>query len=108
MKIRTGKWIKIYVIAFVLSHSCYKYAVWQDRSFTTRDVLRCHENAFEYYEGRTDEIVYDQDKLMTVSENGEDIIYTEEFQAYKQQRGFSIYLCKAQQIQNLKVRLKML
>ncbi|WP_198671281.1 transposase [Paraliobacillus sp. X-1268] len=32
---------------------------------------------------------------MTVSENGGDIIYTEAFQAYKQQRGFSIYLCKA-------------
>ncbi|TWI56107.1 transposase [Halalkalibacter nanhaiisediminis] len=97
LKIRTfeGKWIKIYVIAFVLSHSRYKYAEWQDRPFTTRDVLRSHENAFEYYGGRTDEIVYDQDKLMTVSENGGDIIYTEEFQAYKQQRGFSVYLCKA-------------
>ncbi|MGJ9386195.1 IS21 family transposase [Salipaludibacillus sp. CF4.18] len=97
IKIRTfeGKWIKTYVIAFVLSHSRYKYAEWQDRPFNTRDVLRCHENAFEYYGGRTDEIVYDQDKLMTVSENGGDIIYTEEFQAYKQQRGFSIYLCKA-------------
>ncbi len=97
IKVKTfeGKWIKIYVIAFVLSHSRYKYAEWQERPFHTRDVLRCHENAFEYYGGRTDEIVYDQDKLMTVSENGGDIIYTDEFQAYKQQRGFSVYLCKA-------------
>ncbi|MCK0473918.1 IS21 family transposase [Halalkalibacter sp. APA_J-10(15)] len=97
LKIKTfeGKWIKIYVIAFVLSHSRYKYAEWQERPFTTRDVLRCHENAFEYYGGRTEEIVYDQDKLMTVSENGGDIIYTEGFQTYKQQRGFSVYLCKA-------------
>ena len=97
IKVKTfdGKWIKIYVIAFVLSHSRYKYAEWQARPFNTRDVLRCHENAFEYYSGRTDEIVYDQDKLMTVSENGGDIIYTDEFQAYKQQRGFTVYLCKA-------------
>jgi transposase len=97
MKVKTftGKYIKIYVIAFVLSHSRFKYAEWQERPFTTRDVLRCHENAFEYYGGRTEEIVYDQDKLMTVSENGGDIIYTEEFQSYKQQRGFRIYLCKA-------------
>lgn len=90
-----GGKIKIYVIAFVLSHSRYKYAEWQDRPFTTRDVLRCHENAFQFYGGRTDEFVYDQDKLMSVSENGGDIIYTEEFQAYKQQRGFQVYLCRA-------------
>lgn len=96
MKVKTheGKVIKIYVIAFVLSHSRYKYAEWQERPFTTRDVLRCHENAFEYFGGRTEEMVYDQDKLMTVSENGGDIIYTEEFQSYKQQRGFRVYLCK--------------
>ncbi|GAA0305678.1 transposase [Gracilibacillus halotolerans] len=97
MKIKTfeGKWKKLYAIAFVLSHSRYKYSEWQERPFTTRDVIRCHESAFEYYGGMSDEIVYDQDKLMTVSENGGDIVYTEEFQAYKQQRGFSVYLCRA-------------
>ncbi|MGJ9459575.1 IS21 family transposase [Oceanobacillus sp. CF4.6] len=97
MKVKTveGKWKKIYAIAFVLSHSRYKYSEWQDRPFTTRDVIRSHENAFVYYGGITEEIVYDQDKLMIVSENGGDIVYTEEFQAYKQQRGFSIYLCRA-------------
>ena len=90
-----NKWKKLYVIAFVLSHSRYKYSEWQEHPFTTRDVIRSHENAFEYYGGMTEEIVYDQDKLMIVSENRGDIIYTEEFQAYKQQRGFSVYLCRA-------------
>lgn len=96
-KVRTieNKWKKLYVIAFVLSHSRYKYAEWQEHPFTTRDVIRSHENAFEYFGGMTEEIVYDQDKLMIVSENGGDIIFTEEFQAYKQQRGFSVYLCRA-------------
>lgn len=96
-KVRTSKnqWKKLYVIAFVLSHSRYKYAEWQEHPFTTQDVIRSHENAFEYFGGMTEEIVYDQDKLMIVSENGGDIIYTEEFQAYKQQRGFFVYLCRA-------------
>ncbi len=89
-----GKTKKLYVIAFVLSHSRFKYAEWQDHPFTTQDVLRSHENAFQYYGGITEEIVYDQDKLMTVSENGGDFILTEDFQAYKQQRGFRIYLCR--------------
>ncbi|WP_274856641.1 Mu transposase domain-containing protein [Bacillus methanolicus] len=41
-----------------------------------------------------EEIVYDQDHLITVSENAGDIILTSEFQAYKQERGFRIYLCR--------------
>ncbi|WP_256439067.1 DDE-type integrase/transposase/recombinase [Sediminibacillus dalangtanensis] len=89
-----GKTVKLYVIVFVLSHSRYKYTEWQEHPFTTRDVLRCHENAMEYYGGMTEEYVYDQDKLMTVSENGGDIIFTDEFQAYKQDRGFRVYLCR--------------
>lgn len=97
IKVNTSKkkMIKLYVIVFVLSHSRFKYAVWQKRPFTTQDVIRCHELAFEYYGGITEEIVYDQDKLMIVSENGGDIIYTEGFQSYRQQRGFRIYLCRA-------------
>ena len=86
--------VKLYCICFVLSHSRYKYVEWQDRPFTTRDTIRSHENAFQYFGGMTEEIVYDQDHLITVSENAGDIILTGEFQAYKKQRGFRIYLCR--------------
>lgn len=48
-----------------------------------------------HYGGRTEEIVYDQDKLMIVSENNGDILYTKQFQAYIQERQFLIYLCRA-------------
>lgn len=88
------KEIKLYFITFVLSHSRYKYVVWLDRPFTTRDTIRCHEMAFQYFGGMPEEIVYDQDHLITVSENAGDIILTGEFQAYKQHRGFRIYLCR--------------
>ena len=97
MKVGTseGETTKLYVIAFVLSHSRFKYAEWQEQPFTTQDVLRSHEKAFEYFGGMPEEMVYDQDKLMTVSENGGDIVYTETFQSYRQQRDFRIYLCRA-------------
>lgn len=88
------KEVKLHFISFVLSHSRYKYIEWQDRPFTTRDTIRCHENAFQYYGGMPEEIVYDQDHLITVSENAGDIILTGEFQAYKEQRGFHMYLCR--------------
>ncbi|MHC0039761.1 IS21 family transposase [Pseudoneobacillus sp. C159] len=88
------KEIKLYFITFVLSHSRYKFVLWQTRPFTTRDAIWSHERAFEYYGGVPEEIVYDQDHLITVSENAGDIILTGEFQSYKQERKFRIYLCR--------------
>lgn len=88
------KLIKLYFIAFVLSNSRYKYVEWLDRPFTTRDTIRSHENAFQYFGGYTNELVYDQDTLITVNENAGDIIYTSEFQAYKKERAFNVYLCR--------------
>ncbi len=88
--------VRLWCIAFVLSHSRYKYVEWQDRPFTTSDVIRCHENAFAYFGGRTHEIVYDQDHLLLVSENYGDLILTAEFAAYVRQRGFQIRMCRKQ------------
>lgn len=88
------KLITLYFIAFVLSHSRYKYVEWLDRPFTTRDAIVSHENAFQYFGGFTDELVYDQDTLIAVKENAGDIIYTNEFQSYKNTRGFKVYLCR--------------
>ena len=89
-----GKEVKLYFIAFVLAHSRYKYSVWQDRPFTTQDTIRCHEKAFQYYEGIPSEIVYDQDNLIAVSENAGDLILTKDFQQYVKERKFKVYLCR--------------
>ncbi|WP_106406276.1 IS21 family transposase [Bacillus marinisedimentorum] len=88
------KEIKLYFIAFVLAHSRHKYMEWQTRPFTTRDAIRCHENAFQFYEGRTEEIVYDQDHLITVSENAGQLLLTAEFQRYVNERKFKVHLCR--------------
>nr|WP_186673027.1 IS21 family transposase [Sporosarcina sp. BP05] len=93
-KTKDKREVKLYCICFVLSHSRYKYIEWQDRPFTTRDTIRSHENALQYFGGMPEEIVYDQDHLITVSENSGDIILTGEFQAYKGQRKFRMYLCR--------------
>lgn len=93
-KMANGKEVKLYFIAFVLAHSRQKYMVWQDRPFTTKDTIRYHEKAFQYYGGVTEEIVYDQDNLIAVSENAGDLILTKEFQRYVKERKFNIYLCR--------------
>ena len=94
VKMKVGGNKRLYFIAFILSHSRYKYVEWLDRPFRTADVVRCHENAFAYYEGMPVEMVYDQDALLAVSENAGDLILTAEFTKYQTARGFKIYLCR--------------
>ena len=93
-KTTDNKEIKLYFIAFVLAHSRHKYTEWQARPFTTRDAIRCHEHAFQFYGGRTEEIVYDQDHLITVSENAGQLLLTAEFQSYVNERKFNVHLCR--------------
>ncbi len=70
-----GKHIKMYFITFVLSHSRYKYVEWMDRPFMTKDVIRMHEHAFQYFGGMPKELVYDQD-------------------AYREARKLNVYFCR--------------
>ncbi|RFU69981.1 IS21 family transposase [Peribacillus saganii] len=93
-KTTDNKEIKLFFIAFVMAHSRQKYMEWQTRPFTTRDAIRCHENAFQFYGGRTEEIVYDQDHLITVSENAGQLLLTAEFQSYVNERKFKVHLCR--------------
>lgn len=89
-----GKSVKVYIFAMVLSNSRYKYVCFQTQPFTAKTFCAAHDAAFRYFGGRTVEIVYDQDRVMVVSENNGDILYTEEFENYKNYVGFSVRLCR--------------
>lgn len=89
-----GKRVKVYAFAMVLTHSRMKYAYWQDKPFTTSDFIKAHTKAFEYFRGKTQEIVYDQDRLLAVDENYGDIIFTEEFQNFKDLMKIRVRMCR--------------
>ena len=89
-----GQSVKLYVVAFVLSHSRYKYMEWLDRPFTTNDLIEAHKNAFHAFGGKPKEIVYDQDNIIIVSENNGDIIYTKQFESYRREEAFQVYACR--------------
>lgn len=89
----SGRRKKVYGFGMVLSNSRQKYILWQTRPWTTADFVQAHIKAFAFFGGRPQEIVYDQDKVLAVSENHGDIIYTEGFQSYLNATGFSIFLC---------------
>ncbi|MBQ6370651.1 MAG: IS21 family transposase [Firmicutes bacterium] len=89
----SGRHKKVYGFGMVMSHSRHKFILWQERPFTTATFVQAHINAFEFFGGRPIELVYDQDKVLAVSENNGDIIYTEGFQSYQEALGFDIFLC---------------
>lgn len=89
-----GKNVKVHIFAMVLSASRFKYAYFQLEPFTAQTFIEAHDRAFQYFGGRPEEIVYDQDRVMVVSENAGDIILTEAFENYQRYAGFSVRLCR--------------
>jgi transposase len=89
-----GKRVKVYIFAMVMSASRMKFVCFQERPFNAQDFIEAHDLAFRYFGGRTVEIVYDQDRVLAVSENAGDILYTETFESYRHYAGFSVRLCR--------------
>jgi hypothetical protein len=94
MKDFFGKSLKVYIFAMVMSHSRKKFVCFQDHKFNAEEFVLAHDLAFRYFGGRTQEIVYDQDKVMAVSENAGDLVLTDVFASYAKYAGFSIRLCR--------------
>jgi hypothetical protein len=91
---RTKSGLKLYIFVAVLSASRYKYAVLQDRPFTTLDLIHHLLDCFCYLGGMPQELVIDQDKVMVVSENRGDIIYTKDFKQFIEEMGLKMYVCR--------------
>lgn len=89
-----GGRVKVFFFTMVLSRSRYKYVWFADRYFTTELAILAHQKAFEFIGGVPDEVVYDQDKLFIVNENGGDIILTSAFRAYTRQQSFALHFCR--------------
>ncbi|SEH65507.1 Transposase [Ruminococcus flavefaciens] len=86
---------KVRFAAFVLSHSRYKFVYFQSRPFHTVDLITAMNACFVYFGGMTEEYVFDQDSVVCAAENAGDIIYTHEFEAFRQRCGFRVHLCRA-------------
>ncbi len=89
-----GQKVKLTGFGFVLSHCRYKYIEWDDKPLTTARFIHMHYQAFEFMGGVPEEIVYDQDRLLAINENFGDVIFTAEFERFRQQMGFKVYLCR--------------
>jgi len=86
--------LKLYILVAVLSASRYKYVIFQDHPFKTEEVIHHLLACFDYFGGIPREIVIDQDKLMVVSENYGDIIYTKDFKYFIEELEIQMYVCR--------------
>jgi len=91
-RLRSG--LKLFIFASVLSASRYKYVIFQDHPFKTREVIHHLLNCFDYFGGVPEEMVIDQDNLMVVSENAGDIIYTDDFKYFIEEQEIRMYVCR--------------
>ena len=94
MRTCSGKRVKVCFFTFVLSRSRFKFVWFIDKYFTAELAVKAHELAFEFIQGVPDEIVYDQDKVFIVSENGGEIILTDVFKSYTRENTFTIHFCR--------------
>jgi len=89
-----SRYIKLYVAAFSLSCSRYKWGLFQDTPFTSEDLVRALHGCFEYYGGMPKQLVYDQDSIIVVSENNGDIVHTHAFAAFLEETKLDVQVCR--------------
>ena len=94
MRTPGGQYSKVYFIGVVFSHSRYKWGYFLDRPFCSVDLVNCLDMCFKHCGGAPNQLVFDQDSTVTVSENYGDIIYTFEFEKYRKLHSLNIYLCR--------------
>ena len=82
--------VRIYFFCMTLSYSRMKFAYFSVDPFDAKATIDGHIAAFRYFGGRTQMIVYDQDKTMVVSENLGNVIFVKEFEDFIKETGFTI------------------
>lgn len=86
--------VKVYFFVMVLSRSRHKFVYFQQTPFTSETSVYAHGLAFEYFEGITKEILYDQDSVFLREENLGDYLLTHNFQAFSSQQPFKVVFCR--------------
>ena len=90
----SNRYIKLYFVVFTLSYSRYKWGKFQDRPFLSEDLVHALYSCFSYYGGKPKQIVYDQDSIIVVSENGGDIIHTKAFASFLAESKLEVRVCR--------------
>lgn len=91
---RDSRRVKVYFFASVMSHSRRKFVYFSRTPFTSALAIYAHELAFQFYGGKPQEVIYDQDKVFIHDENLGDILLTKAFQAFVASEHFQCVFCR--------------
>jgi len=84
----------VYFVVFVLSYSRLMYVSISLEAIDTACFINMHDAAFRYFGGRAEECVYDQTKLVVISETFRELTLNQRFHQYATGAGFQIRACK--------------
>jgi transposase len=94
MGVNDGSRKRVFFMSMLLARSRQKYVRFTLSPITTRFVVESMDQGFAFFEGITEEVVFDQDCTLLKDENHGDVLLTEEFRVYVQQRRFKLHFCR--------------
>lgn len=89
-----SRYVKLHFAVFTLSYSRDMWGIFQDRPFSSEDLVRNLYRCFSHFCGMPRQLVYDQDAIIVVSENGGDIIHTKAFAAFLAESRLDVRACR--------------
>lgn len=89
-----GQEATVYFTVFVLSYSRLMYVSVSSKPIDTQALIQQHDAAFRYFGGMPQECVYDQTKLVVISETFRELDLNERFHQYATAAGFNIRACE--------------
>ncbi len=94
MQTKDNKRKKVYFYTIVLSRSRYKYLHLDIKPFTTKTAIKAQEQAFQYFSGVPQKIIYDQDSVFINDENLGSYKLTKAFSSYCDTSDFKAVFCR--------------
>lgn len=89
-----GEKVRLYFTVMLLSYSRYMYCGFSLKPYNTRSFIDFHNEAFRYFDGIPDEIVYDQTKLVVIEEKYREVYFNEKYYEYATRMNFSPWVCE--------------
>lgn len=84
----------VYLMVFVLSYSRLMHVSLSDKPINTEMLIKQHDAAFRYFGGMPEECVYDQTRLVVISETFRELNLNQRFHQYATAAGFRIHACE--------------
>jgi len=84
----------VYFVVFVLACSRLMYVGARLQPLDTEAFIQLHDEAFRYFGGVTEECVYDQTKMVVISEQYRELTLNQRFHQYATTAGYRIHACE--------------